>query len=212
MERAANGNIGETKRKDMKEKEKGRTIDLGTGAGGAYLGNMNSDVVYCCVDRNIDDLRIVKKRNSYISAVGALAEHLPFREKVFDEAVILFPGGSILSPGLQSHVPFPPEMKHESVERSGTNLYEDLAKILKPKGQLYIYGDWMLLADEIISEKKYEPFFKFVEKKALEDEDFLSLGTSASNQAILRRGKNLESPANRIIFQKRGVIEGRLKM
>lgn len=184
----------------MKEK---RILDLGTGTGGPYLATINTkEVDYYCVDNQIEDLRIVEERYSSTLVVRASGQDLPFRKETFDTMVILFPGGSLLAPGLQSRVPFPPEMRHESINRSGVSWYEEFARVLKPQGQLFIYGDWMLLADDIIFEKKYSPFFTFKEKRALLGEDLSSLGTSASRQTIMRRAKNLESPAYRLTFQK----------
>lgn len=199
MERKADGDLGETE-KYMKEIK--RILDAGTGSGGNYLNTLNASAEYWCIDKEIGDLRILKKRYSSILAVKALVENIPFKERAFDSMVILFPGGTLLSPGLQSYVPYPPEMKHEPTVRRGSSWYSEFARVLKPQGQLTIYGDWLLLPDEILSKKDYVPYFEFKEKKDLKDEDLFSLGTSASNQTIIRRSKNLESPAYRLIFEK----------
>lgn len=182
----------------MKEK----ILDLGSGRIGSYTVGTGSAIDYCCIDTNREDLRLIKKRYNNIHVIQALAENLPLKEKKIDQIFIYFPTGSLLAPGIQSYRTYPPEFKHEPIKVEGNSLYEKFSKVIKPEGKLIITGDWMLLADKIISEKKYEPYFALKEKRELPDYELITLNTPASNQILNRRSINLEAPATQLIFKK----------
>lgn len=181
---------------------KERILDLGVGSGGAYLAGIAPDSGYCGVDVNRCDLAILKSRTPSAETIQASGESLPFQNAVFDKIVVLFPSGDLLAPGLQSYTPYPPELNHEPIEAKGRNWYEEFARILKSQGKLLVYGDWMLLADEIISQELHKPFFAFLDKHKLTDSDLIALGTRASCQVLQRRANNLEGVAYRVVFQK----------
>ena len=181
---------------------KERILDIGVGQGGTYLTGITPDSGYCGVDVNRGDLAILKSRTPSIETIQASGESLPFQNAAFNKIVILFPSGDLLAPGLQSHIPYPPESNRKPIEAKGKSWYEEFARILKPQGKLLLYGDWILLADEIILQELHKPFFVSINKQELTDSDLIALGTRASCQVSQRRANDLETHAYRFTFQK----------
>lgn len=159
-------------------------LDIGIGSGGSYIReNTGPNEQRIGVDIEKWKMSGLKEKHPDVVSVVANAEHLPFESDTFSRIEIVLPFGELMLPGLQNdHFALLEEKKDEYAQTYPDGWYPEFHRVLKPEGELVIYGDLWIEPEQVL--KTSTRFFNIVELKPLSVEEFKALGTTTVDRVL----------------------------
>ena len=169
-------------------------VDIGIGEGGDYLEHLPKGSIYIGIDTSVEKLKKLKILYKDVISMRADAHNLPFNDGSIDQLRMYFPSGKLLS-GLQD-------------ELISIEWFQELSRVLKPGGNLVIWGDNLanipLLIKMLIENSRKS--FNLVYNVALTADQLQSIGTEHSKSVAEGMKQNKDTgyqvQGRQIVLQK----------
>jgi len=180
------------------------TLDIGVGMGGGYIKkDLNRTQRIGLEIGQWEIFNLVRRFPQVLSIMGS-GERIPLADNSISQIEIVLPHGQLLLPGLEIDHPAlkrPLSEKYKITDPNGW--YDEFARVLNPKGTLFVRGDIWLHLPSILSTSS--PFFtiKSIRKMSLSEFEQLKTDTSES---LLKRYKAYFYPEDRELFEN-GLVE-----